>query len=120
MKTEVSLEDTTLPGTRGSHTIRDRRVSYRVRARHFPGAGNMKRKVEIRIGNLDVGSTTSRSYELEDLINRRKIDIMCLQEDGWCNFASRFRFLRLDTKAYKMFYHGVERTKRITLVSYWW
>lgn len=65
----------------------------------------MKRSM-IRIGSLNVGSMTSRSYELEDLMRRRKIDIMCLQEVGWCNSGNRARFLNTNTKDYKMFYHG--------------
>ena len=54
---------------------------------------------------------TSGSYELEDLMRRRKIDIMCLQEVGWCNSGNRARSLDVNTKAYKMFYHGMKNEK---------
>ena len=106
---KVITKDTTPPGTGRLHAIGDPGVRNHVRARHIPGAGNIKRK--LRIGSLNVGSMTSRSYELEDLMRRRRIDIMCLQEVGWRNSGNRARFLNTNTKAYKMFYHGEKNGK---------
>ena len=101
----VVKDDTTPPYTGKIDPIGDLGVRYHARARHIPGAGNMKRM--IRIESLNVGSMISRNYDLEDLIQRRRLDIMCLQEVGWCNFGNSTRFLNCKTKDYKMFYHGV-------------
>ena len=48
------------------------------------------------------------SYELEDLVRRQRIDIMCLQEVGRCNSSNRARFLNVNTKACKKFFYGVK------------
>ncbi|XP_037803562.1 uncharacterized protein LOC119597969 [Penaeus monodon] len=39
--------------------------------------------IGLKIGTLNVGSMTARSHELVDLMERRKIRIMCLQETKW-------------------------------------
>ena len=40
-------------------------------------------KKELKIGTLNVGSMSARGHELVDLMERRKIKIMCLQETKW-------------------------------------
>lgn len=61
----------------------------------------------IRIATLNVGSMAKRSLELEHLMKRRRIDIMCVQETKWGNLGNKSRFLDLQTKKYKLFYHGI-------------
>ncbi|XP_063708920.1 uncharacterized protein LOC134837472 [Culicoides brevitarsis] len=61
----------------------------------------------IRIATLNVGSMTRRSLELEHLMKKRRIDVMCVQETKWGNLGNKSRFLDLKTKDYKLFYHGI-------------
>lgn len=74
-------------GTASVRLSDPRAGSKSVSAPLTPWGSNMKRST-IKIGSLNVGSMTSRSYELKNLMRRRKIDIMCLQEVGWCNSQS--------------------------------
>ncbi|XP_063587803.1 uncharacterized protein LOC134765045 [Penaeus indicus] len=55
----------------------------------------------IRIGTLNVGKMTGKSRELVDMIERRKLDILCVQETRWK--GSKARELGA---GYKLFYHG--------------
>ena len=41
------------------------------------------RKVEVRVGTLNVGTMTGKGRELADVMERRKIDILCVQETRW-------------------------------------
>lgn len=61
---------------------------------------------KIRIGTWNIGSLTSKSIELEEVMVRRKLDIICLQELKWKNAGNKARFLNFGTKAYKLIYHG--------------
>jgi exonuclease III len=37
----------------------------------------------LRIGSLNVGTLTRKGREIVDLVERRKLDILCLQETRW-------------------------------------
>ncbi|ESO01529.1 hypothetical protein HELRODRAFT_174485 [Helobdella robusta] len=37
----------------------------------------------LRLGTLNVGSLTGRSMEIAEMLERRRIDICCLQETRW-------------------------------------
>ena len=37
----------------------------------------------IRVGTLNIGTMTGRGRELADLMERRNVDILCLQETKW-------------------------------------
>lgn len=89
------------PGTCGSRTTR-------VRARRIPGASKVK---QLRIGSWNVGSMNKKSYQLEEVMNRRKIDILCVQETKWKNLANKARFLNTTTKRYKIHYHGTDNRR---------
>jgi Exonuclease III len=39
--------------------------------------------VSLRVGTLNVGSLTGRGREVADLMSRRKIQILCVQETRW-------------------------------------
>lgn len=55
----------------------------------------------IRIGTLNVGTMTGKGREIADLMERRKIDIMCVQETKWKGSKAR-----LIGGGYKLFYNG--------------
>ena len=48
------------------------------------GWARLKKKIQaIRIGTLNVGSTTGCNREVADVMDRRKVDILCVQETRW-------------------------------------
>ena len=49
------------------------------------GRGGRGRSVEVRVGTLNVGTMTGKGRELADMMERRKVDILCVQErpSGW-------------------------------------
>ena len=51
----------------------------------LPGFGRsrLKKLVRVRVGRLNVGSMTGRGRELGDLMERRKMGVLCVQETRW-------------------------------------
>ena len=41
------------------------------------------RRSLIRVGTLNIGTMTGRGKELADMMERRNVDILCLQETKW-------------------------------------
>lgn len=60
-------------------------------------------QVRIRIGTLNVGSLTERCRELVDLMERRRVNILCVQETRW-----RGDKARLLAEGYKLFYSSTD------------
>ena len=57
--------------------------------------------IGIRVGQLNIGSMTGRGRELADLMRRKKVDILCVQETRWKgNKAKELG------DGYKLFYSG--------------
>ena len=63
-------------------------------------------KVELKVGTLNVGTITGKGRELADMMERRKVDILCVQETKWK--GSKARNIGGN---YKLFYHGVSGQK---------
>ena len=70
-------------GTAGKYATegqsRKRREKH-VRDKH---KGRMGRKMEVKVRNLNVGTMTGRGRELADMMVKRKVDILCVQETRW-------------------------------------
>ena len=79
---------------------RRRRRGRRVRRQWERGKG---RSVEVRVGTLNVGTMTGKGRELADMMERRKVDILCVQETKW--MGSKARSIG---GGFKLFYHGVD------------
>ncbi|KAK3553754.1 hypothetical protein QTP70_009191 [Hemibagrus guttatus] len=65
-----------------------------------------KRKVKsvgLRTGTLNVGTMTGKGRELADMMERRKVDILCVQETRWK--GSKARSIGA---GFKLFYYGVD------------
>ncbi|KAK3544338.1 hypothetical protein QTP86_009110 [Hemibagrus guttatus] len=61
------------------------------------------KSVGLRIGTLNVGTMTGKGRELADMMERRKVDILCVQETRWKGSKAR------STGAgFKLFYYGVD------------
>ncbi|KAK3573614.1 hypothetical protein QTP86_030001, partial [Hemibagrus guttatus] len=61
------------------------------------------KSVGLRIGTLNVGTMTGKSRELADVMERRKVDILCVQETRWK--GSKARSIGA---GFKLFYYGVD------------
>ncbi|XP_037792770.1 uncharacterized protein LOC119588134 [Penaeus monodon] len=62
---------------------------------------DMKGEVEARIGTPNVGTMTGKSRDIVDMMERRKLGVLCLQETKWKGSKAR------DLSAgYKLYFHG--------------
>ena len=86
-----------------------RRLPYQERIRLKKIAQRRERREKtgeqktIRMGTLNVGSMTGRGHELVDFMERRKINILCVQETKWK--GSKARELG---NGFKLFYNGLD------------
>uniref|UniRef100_A0A7N8XCY4 Endonuclease/exonuclease/phosphatase domain-containing protein n=1 Tax=Mastacembelus armatus TaxID=205130 RepID=A0A7N8XCY4_9TELE len=91
-----------LQGASGNWTTigRRRRGGRRVHRQREKRKG---RNVGLRVGTLNVGTLSGKTRELADMMERRKVDILCVQETRWKGSKA----YRLAT-GFKLFYHGVD------------
>ncbi|MCI4382162.1 hypothetical protein PGIGA_G00260620 [Pangasianodon gigas] len=61
------------------------------------------KSVGLRIGTLNVGTMTGKGRELADMMERRKVDILCVQETRW-----KGSMARSIGAEFKLFYSGVD------------
>ncbi|KAI5100918.1 hypothetical protein C0J45_9904 [Silurus meridionalis] len=63
------------------------------------------RRVEVwvRVGTLNVGTMTGKGRDVADMMERRKVDMLCVQETKWN--GSKARNIG---GGFKLFYHGVD------------
>ncbi|KAI5093469.1 hypothetical protein C0J45_16607 [Silurus meridionalis] len=61
------------------------------------------RRVEVRVGTLNVGTMMGKGREVADMMERRKVDVLCVQETKWK--GSKARNIG---GGFKLFYHGVD------------
>ncbi|KAK3560442.1 hypothetical protein QTP86_008437 [Hemibagrus guttatus] len=61
------------------------------------------KSVGLRIGTLNVGTMTGKGRELADMMERRKVDILCVQETRWKGSKAR-----IIGAGFKLFYYGVD------------
>ncbi|KAK3548736.1 hypothetical protein QTP70_018458, partial [Hemibagrus guttatus] len=81
-------------------------VARRSRGGRIVHRQREKRKgksVGLRIGTLNVGTMTGKGRELADMMERRKVDILCVQETRWK--GSKARSIGA---GFKLFYYGVD------------
>ena len=65
---------------------------------------NRKAKsVEVRVATLNVGSMTGKGRELIDMMERRKVNVLCVQETKWK--GSKAKSIG---GGFKLLYHGVD------------
>ena len=76
-----------VPSGVGGHATwanRRRRGGRQSRARKEKHVNRKKAtRVELKVGTLNVGTMTSKSRELADVMERRKVDEVCVQEARW-------------------------------------
>ena len=69
------------------------------------GGRGGKGAYRLRIGSWNIGSLTSKSIELAKILQKRKINIACLQETRWVGSRAK------NVDGYKLWYSGVLRGK---------
>ncbi|KAI5107453.1 hypothetical protein C0J45_3091 [Silurus meridionalis] len=91
-------------GTSGNWATVGRRRRRRGGRRLQRQQGKEKwRTVEVRVGTLNVGTMTGKGREGADMMERRKVDMLCVQETKWK--GSKARNIG---GGFKLFYHGVD------------
>ncbi|KAF3688243.1 Craniofacial development protein 2 p97 bucentaur protein [Channa argus] len=101
--------DTSLESLENWTTVGRRRRGGRCvhRQREKRNAKN----VELTVGNFNVGTMTGKARELIEMMQRRKVDILCVQESRWK--GSKARSLGA---GFKLFYHGSDRKRNGVVV----
>ncbi|KAK3511787.1 hypothetical protein QTP70_023192 [Hemibagrus guttatus] len=98
--TAISAVDLQGAGGNWATVGRRSRGGRRVRRQREKRKG---KSVGLRIGTLNVGTMTGKGRELADMMERRKVDILCVQETRWK--GSKARSIRA---GFKLFYYGVD------------
>ena len=100
-----------------SETIRDT-----DHARAYPGSDAQRyhcldavkrmraRQTTLRVASLKIGTLTAKGREIADLMKRRKIDILCLQETRWTGGKSGGKARDIG-EGYKLYYSGGGKPK---------
>jgi hypothetical protein len=97
------------PGSDASHR-RPGVVSNRQGFPHFVGRVGVKKLVQdhkIRLATWNIGSLTGKLVELVDVMCRRKIDILCLQETKWVGEKAKV----IEPWGYKIWYTGINKNR---------
>ena len=71
------------------------------------GFGRSRLKILVRVGTSNVGTMTGRGRELADLMERRNVRVLCVQETRWK--GNKARELGGDCK---LFYSGADERGR--------
>ena len=66
-----------------------------------------RRERVIRVGTLNVGSMTGRGREVADMMKRRRVDILCVQETRWKGEKAREL-----GDGYKLYFSGANKEGR--------
>ncbi|XP_070007216.1 uncharacterized protein [Nicotiana sylvestris] len=104
--TSLSIFDQTLQTSTTLAVVND------VRVRSYPWAGlgvgfrggkGGKKASRLRIGSWNIGTLTGKSIELGKILQKRKINIACVQETRWKGTRAR------DVDGFKLWYSGSVR-----------
>lgn len=69
-----------------------------------------ERLTNLRVASLNIGTLTGKSREIADMMRRRKINILCLQETRWTGGKSGGK-ARTIGDGYKLYYSGGGRPR---------
>lgn len=103
-ETSAKTMDSSPEQPREGQDVGGLRLTHLINGQGLPRQGwaRLKKKAqELRIGTLNVGTMTGQSREVPDVMERRKIDILCVQETRWKGNKAREIGSRL-----KMLYGG--------------
>ena len=103
------------PRVTGGHaTWAQRRVQRRTRRggrqwRRKTARNEERKKVreaEVKVGTLNVGTMTGKGMEIVDMMGRRNVNILCVQETRWKGEKARNI-----GNGYKMWYYGTDNKR---------
>ncbi|KAK3553367.1 hypothetical protein QTP70_003532 [Hemibagrus guttatus] len=100
--TTTAISTVDLQGTGGNWATGGRR-SRGGRRVHRQREKRKGKSVGLRIGTLNVGTMTGKGRELADMMERRKVAVLCVQETRWK--GSKARSIGAGVK---LFYYGVD------------
>lgn len=60
---------------------------------------------DLRVGSLNVGTLTGKFLELVDVLRKRSVDVLCIQETRWKGAQSR------EANGFKLWYSGLANSK---------
>ena len=63
----------------------------------------------MRLGTWNIGTLTGKSMEVEEVVVRRRLSIMCLQETKWVGLKPK----DLENSGFKLWYSGTNRTRNV-------
>ena len=90
-------------GTNGNYATVGRRRQRGGRRIQYRREKRKTKIVTLKIGSLNVGTMMGKGRELADMMERRKLDILCIQETKWKGSKAR----KLGGGC-KLYYHGVD------------
>ena len=61
----------------------------------------------MRVGTWNIGTLTGKSMEVVEVMVRRRISIMCLQETKWVGLKAIY----LENSGFKLWYSGTNRMR---------
>lgn len=67
--------------------------------------GQRSTNVYFRVGTLNVGSLTGKFLELVDMLKKKKVDVICIQETKWKGSSTK------EANGFKLWYSGVGNTR---------
>ncbi|CAN6726323.1 unnamed protein product [Malus baccata var. baccata] len=71
------------------------------------GQNGRVQESRIRLGTWNIGTLTGKSMEVVEVIVRRRINIMCLQETKWVGLKAK----DLENSGFKLWYSGTNKTR---------
>ena len=97
----IVIPDRSRPGSTTTATSIDARQGA---GRNYTTAGKkIELCGEVRIATLNVGSMTGRGREIADMMERRRVNILCVQETKWKGAKAREI-----GGGYKLFFYGLD------------
>ena len=108
-KTTTVTSDWATRVTGGHATLMQRRGGKQWRRRKERNEERKKaKKIKLRVATLNVGTMTGKGREVADLMERRGVDILCVQETRWKGERAR-----CIGGGYKMWYCGSGNKKNV-------
>ena len=86
------------------------RAPRRKEGRHIQRLKERRKakSVEVRAATLNVGSMTGKGREFVDMTERRKVDILCMQETKWKGSKWKESKVRSIGGGFKLLYYSVD------------
>ena len=88
-------------GSGGNYATASQPRRWRWRVGHQARGRRSKRElkmVDMRVGMLNVGTMTGKSKDIVDMMERRQLEVLCIQETKWKGSKARVQVVGWDEK----------------------